>query len=164
VQKVYFPRLILPLSGILVPAVDFIFSSLVLTAIMIWYHVGTSATILFAPFFLLLLAITALGVGSVLAAINVRYRDVPYVVPFLVQTWLYVSPVIYPTAALPHAYQVLSSFNPVVGAITGFRWAVAGTPQPTTLQLTISISSAFAMLIGGFWFYRKWETRFADTI
>jgi lipopolysaccharide transport system permease protein len=164
VQKVYFPRLILPISGTLVPAVDFLCSCAVLVGIMAWFHVGTATDLVFAPLFLLLLAITALGIGAVLAAINVRYRDVPYVIPFMIQTWLYVSPVIYPTAALPHKYQVLSSFNPVVGAVTGFRWAVAGTPPPTTLQLAISVSSAVAMLIGGFWFYRKWESRFADTI
>jgi lipopolysaccharide transport system permease protein len=164
VQKVYFPRLILPMSGLLVPAVDFLCSCAVLTGIMIWFHVGTSTNLVFAPFFLLLLAVTALGIGSILAAINVRFRDVPYVMPFLIQTWLYVSPVIYPTAALPHKYQILSSFNPVVGAVTGFRWAVGGTPPPTTLQLLISIGSALVMVAGGFWFYRKWESRFADTL
>jgi lipopolysaccharide transport system permease protein len=164
VQKVYFPRLILPLSGVLVPAIDFLCSSVVLVGIMVWFHVGTSANALLAPVYLALLAITALGVGAVLAAVNVRYRDVPYVVPFLIQTWLYVSPVIYPTNALPHKYQVLSALNPVVGGVTGFRWAIAGTPPPTALQLAISVSSGAVMLIGGFWFYRRWETRFADTI
>lgn len=164
VQKVYFPRLILPLSGLLVPAIDFLFSCVVLAAIMTWFHVGTGPTLLLAPLFLLLLAVTAMGVGSVLAAVNVRFRDVPYVVPFLIQIWLYVSPIIYPTSALPQKYQVLSAVNPVVPAITGFRWAVAGTPPPTAVQLGIGIASATVMLLIGFRVYSKWETRFADTI
>jgi lipopolysaccharide transport system permease protein len=164
VQKVFFPRLILPISGLLVPAIDFLFSCIVLAGIMAWFGVGTDASILLAPLFLLLLAVTAVGVGAFLAAINVRFRDVPYVVPFMIQIWLYVSPIIYPSAALPHKYQVLSSINPVVPAITGFRWAVAGTPPPTTVQLVIGITSAAVLLLIGFRVYRKWETRFADTI
>jgi len=164
VQKVYFPRLILPLSGLLVPAVDFMFSCVVLAGIMAWFHVGTSTHILLAPVFLLLLATTALGVGSVFAAINVRYRDVPYVVPFIIQIWLWLSPVAYPTAALPQKYQLLSSINPVAPAITGFRWAVGGTPPPTGPELLIGIGSAAMLLTVGFSVYRRWELRFADTI
>jgi homopolymeric O-antigen transport system permease protein len=164
VQKVYFPRLILPISGVLVPVVDFLFSSIVLVGILFWFHVHTSANVFFAPLFLVLLLVTALGVGAVFAAINVRYRDVPYVVPFLIQIWLYVSPVIYPTAALPEKYETLSSLNPVVPAITGFRWALAGTPPPSTIQLALGISFATVLVTFGFWFYRRWESRFADTI
>ena len=164
VQKVYFPRLILPLSGLLVPAVDFMFSCVVLAGIMAWFHVGTSTHILLAPVFLLLLATTALGVGSVFAAINVRYRDVPYVVPFIIQIWLWLSPVAYPTAALPQKYQLLSSINPVAPAITGFRWAVGGTPPPTGPELLIGVGSAAMLLTVGFSVYRRWELRFADTI
>jgi lipopolysaccharide transport system permease protein len=164
VQKVYFPRLILPLSGVLVPAVDFFFSAIVLAGIMIWFHVSVSINVLLAPIFLLMLVVTALGVGAVFAAVNVRFRDVPYVIPFIVQIWMYVSPVIYPTDALPHKYQVLSAINPLVPAITGFRWAVGGTPPPTSLQLALGSVSALIMLAVGFRVYRRWETRFADTI
>jgi lipopolysaccharide transport system permease protein len=164
VQKVYFPRLILPISGLLVPAVDFLFSCMVLAGIMAWFHVGTTMNIVLAPLLLLLLAVTALGVGSVFAAINVRYRDVPYVIPFIISIWMWLSPVAYPTAALPHKYQVLSSLNPVAPAITGFRWAVGGTPPPTTLQVLIGIASASVLLTFGFGVYRRWELRFADTI
>jgi lipopolysaccharide transport system permease protein len=164
VQKVYFPRLILPISGLLVPAVDFLFSCLVLAGIMAWFGVGISSHIILAPLFLLLLAATALGVGSVFAAVNVRYRDVPYVVPFIINIWLWLSPVAYPTAALPHKYQLLSSINPVAPAITGFRWAVGGTPPPTTLQMLIGIGTAAVLLSVGFSVYRRWELRFADTL
>lgn len=164
VQKVYFPRLILPISGVLVPAIDFLFSAAVLAGLMVWYDVAFHWTILLAPLFLLLLAVTALGVGSVLATINVRYRDVPYAVPFLIQTWLYLSPVIYPANAIPERWQVLLSLNPVVAAITGFRWATLGTPPPTTLQWGLGSAMALLFVVSGFAVYRRFESRFADTI
>ncbi len=164
VQKVYFPRLVLPISGVLVPAVDFAFSALVLVGIVFWYHVHVELTVLLAPCFLLLLVLTAFGVGSVLATLNVRYRDIPYVVPFMVQIWLYLSPVIYPSNALPHKWQVLISLNPVVAAITGFRWALLGTPAPTTIELTLGLASALVLVLFGFRVYRRAESRFADTI
>ncbi len=164
VQKVYFPRLILPLSGVLVPAVDFLFSSVVLVGIMLWFHIHFRLTILLAPAFLLLLMLTALGIGAIFATWNVRFRDVPYVLPFLVQIWLYVSPVIYPSAAIPDKYQLVLAFNPVVAAITGFRWALLGTPAPTGLELGLGIASALLLVLIGFWVYRRGEARFADTL
>jgi lipopolysaccharide transport system permease protein len=164
VQKVYFPRLILPLSGLLVPAVDFLCSSLVLAGIMIVFSVGVGWTLVLAPFFLLLLAAIALGVGSVFAAVNVRFRDVPYVMGFIVTVWLYLSPVIYGTATLPHRWQILSSINPVTLAITGFRWSVGGTPAPTTIQWELGLGVTAVLLVFGLWFYRRWENRFADTL
>jgi lipopolysaccharide transport system permease protein len=164
VQKVYFPRLILPLSGVLVPAVDFVFATLVLAGLMFWYNIGVGLHVLLAPVFLLLLVVTALGVGAVFATVTVRYRDVPYVVPFVVQIWLYLSPVIYASAGLPHRWQVILAFNPIVAAITGFRWTVLGTPPPSSLELEAGLPAAFVLLVIGFWIYRRWEYRFADTI
>lgn len=164
VQKVYFPRLILPLSAVLVPAIDFLFSLVVLAGIMAWYDIGLHLTVLLAPVFLLLLALTALGVGAVLATINVRYRDVPYAIPFLIQTWLYVSPVIYGFGSLPHKWQVILSLNPVVAGITGFRWALVGTPAPSLLELLLGLPSAVVMVVAGFIVFRRFETRFADTM
>jgi lipopolysaccharide transport system permease protein len=165
VQKVYFPRLILPISGLLVPAVDFVFSVVVLFGIAAWYHTGIHVTTMaLAPLFLLLLALTALGIGSLLATINVRYRDVPYAIPFLIQIWLFLSPVAYGFAALPHKWQVLLAFNPVVLAITGFRWALLGTPEPNLLQIGCGLLTTSVFLFVGFRVYRKWESRFADTI
>ncbi|HZO50954.1 MAG TPA: ABC transporter permease [Gaiellaceae bacterium] len=164
VQKVYFPRLILPISGLLVPGVDFLCSVAVLIGIMAWYHTGVSATVLLAPVFLLLLAITALGVGSVLATINARYRDVPYAIPFLVQIWLYLSPVIYAANALPAKWHAIVSFNPAVAGITGFRWAVLGTHFPSTFELAAGLPVAVGLLILGFRVYRSWESRFVDTL
>lgn len=162
--KVYFPRLILPISGVFVPAVDFVFSFTVLVGIMLWFGVAIQATVFLAPLFLLLLAVTAIGFGGILATINARYRDVPYAIPFIIQIWLYVSPVIYPTAGLPEKWQVLLAFNPASAAITGFRWAVAGTPPPTAMELGLGVSMALVFLIVGFRVFRSGEMRFADTV
>jgi lipopolysaccharide transport system permease protein len=164
VQKVYFPRLMLPISGVLVPAVDFLFSFLVLCGLMAWYHTHIALTVFVAPLFLLLLVVTALGVGAVFATINARYRDVPYAIPFIIQTWLYVSPVIYPINSLPHKWQIVGAFNPVVAAVTGFRWAIAGTAPPSTFTLLVGVAMACLLLYVGFRIYRSWESRFADTI
>jgi lipopolysaccharide transport system permease protein len=164
VQKVYFPRLILPISGVLVPLVDFCFSSVVLVGIMVWYGVGVDWHVVLVPVFLLILILTALGVGSFFATVNVRYRDVPYVIPFLTQIWLYLSPVIYPSNAIPEKWQVLFSLNPVVAGITGFRWALLGTPAPTTMEITLGLASLSVMVFIGFRVYRWGESRFADAM
>jgi lipopolysaccharide transport system permease protein len=164
VQKVHFPLLILPLACILVPLIDFCFSFTVGLGITHWYDVAIQPTIVWVPFFLLMLATTAIGLGSFLAVINVRYRDVPYAVPFLVQLWLFASGVIYAADALPEQYMAIASLNPAIGAITGFRWAVAGTPPPTTEMLVLGWGMAFVLFFGGLWFYRRAEPRFADTL
>jgi len=164
VQKVHFPLMILPLACILVPLVDFLFSFTVGLGITAWFDVAIQPTVFLAPIFLLLLAVTAIGLGSVLAVLNVRYRDVPFTVPFIVQLWLYASGVIYAAAELPDRYALIVSFNPAVAGITGFRWAVAGTPPPETQTLVIGIAVAIALFVGGLVFYRRSEPRFADTI
>jgi lipopolysaccharide transport system permease protein len=164
VQKVHFPLLILPLACILVPLVDFVFSFTVALGITSWFDVALKPTIIFVPFFLLMLAMTAMGLGSFLAVINVRYRDVPYVVPFLVQLWLFASGVIYAAAALPEKYMNVASLNPAVGAITGFRWAVVGTTPPTATMLGLGVGMTLVLFFSGLWFYRRAEHRFADTI
>jgi lipopolysaccharide transport system permease protein len=164
VQKVHFPLLILPLACILVPLIDFVFSFAVALGITTWYDVAIQPTIVYVPFFLLMLAMTAIGLGSFLAVINVRYRDVPYVVPFLVQLWLFASGVIYAADALPEKYIDIASLNPAVGAITGFRWAVVGTPPPSATMLGLGVLMTIVFFVGGLWFYRRAEHRFADTI
>ena len=164
VQKVHFPLLILPLACVLVPLIDFTFSFAVGLGITSWYGTSIQPTIVFVPFFLLILAMTAIGLGSFLAVINVRYRDVPYVVPFLVQLWLFASGVIYAAEAIPGKYLAVSSLNPAVGAITGFRWAVAGTPPPSATMLGLGGTMAIALFVGGLFYYRRSEPRFADTL
>ena len=164
VQKVHFPLLILPLACILVPLVDFVFSFAVGLGITAWYDTAIQPTIVLVPLFLLMLAMTAIGLGSFLAVINVRYRDVPYAIPFLVQLWMFASGVILAAAAIPDRYLAISSLNPAVGAITGFRWAVAGTPPPTTTMLVLGILMSIVFFVGGLVFYRRAESRFADTL
>ncbi|HET9289207.1 MAG TPA: ABC transporter permease [Gaiella sp.] len=164
VQKVHFPLLILPIACILVPLVDFTFSFAVGLGITWWYDVAIQPTIVYAPLFLLMLGMTAIGLGSFLAVINVRYRDVPYAVPFLVQLWLFASGVIYAADALPEKYITIASLNPAIGAITGFRWAVAGTPPPSTTMLGLGVLMTVIFFFGGLWFYRRAEPRFADTL
>ena len=155
VQKVHFPLLILPLACILVPLIDFVFSFAVGLGITTWYDVAIQPTIVYVPLFLLMLAMTAIGLGSFLAVINVRYRDVPYVVPFLVQLWLFASGV-YAADALPEKYIDIASLNPAVGAITGFRWAVVGTPPPSATMLGLGVLM-IVLFVGGLWFYRRAE-------
>jgi lipopolysaccharide transport system permease protein len=164
VQKVHFPLLILPLACILVPLVDFTFSFIVSLGITHWYDVSIQPTIVFVPAFLVMLAMTAIGLGSFLAVINVRYRDVPYAVPFLVQLWLFASGVIYAADAIPEKYIAIASLNPAVGAITGFRWAVAGTPPPSATMLGLGVIMTLVLFFSGLWFYRRAEPRFADTL
>ena len=164
VSKVHFPLMILPLACILVPLVDFAFSFAVGLGITWWYDVPIQSTVVLAPLFLLMLGATGIGLGSFLAVINVRYRDVPYAVPFLVQLWLFASGVIYAADAIPERYLNIASLNPAVGAITGFRWAVVGTPAPTTTMLALGLTSTVLLFVGGLWFYRRAEPRFADTM
>ncbi len=164
VQKVHFPLLILPLACILVPLIDFVFSFAVGLGITTYYDVAIQPTVFLAPLFLLMLGATAIGLGSFLAVINVRYRDVPYVVPFLVQLWMFASGVIYAAAAIPEAYANIVALNPVIAAITGFRWAVVGTAPPTTTMLVLGLTTMTILFVSGLLFYHRAESRFADTI
>jgi lipopolysaccharide transport system permease protein len=164
VTKVYFPRTLLPLSAVAVPLVDFALSLAVLVGLMAWYSVAPAATFLLAPLFLALAIVTALGVGLFFSALNVRFRDVPYAIPFVVQIWLYLSPVIYPTPALPEVWQWVLALNPMTGVITGFRWALLGTPAPDLGQLAVSVAAAAVLFVAGLAFFRRTESTFADTI
>jgi lipopolysaccharide transport system permease protein len=164
VTKVYFPRVLLPAGAALVPIVDLAMASSVLVGLMAYYHTSIGHMAYLAPSFLLLAVATALGTGLFFAALNVRYRDVPYVIPFIVQTWLYVSSVVYPIAALPLKWQWVLATNPMNGAITGFRWALVGTPPPDTGQFLVSVASAILIFLFGLAFFRASEPKFADTI
>ena len=156
--------MLLPLAAITVPFVDFLLASTILAGMMVWYHVSVTAAIVLAPFFILLAAVTALGAGMLFCVANVRYRDVPYVIPFLVQIWFYVSGVIYPLDALKTKWQWLFSLNPMTGAITGFRWALVGTPPPNAGQFALSVAMAGLLRFFGLTVFRGYESRFADTI
>jgi lipopolysaccharide transport system permease protein len=164
VTKIYFPRVLLPLAAIIVPFVDFLLASTILGGMMAYYHVGVGWEALLAPLFILLAAVTALGAGLLFSVANVRYRDVPYVIPFLVQIWFYCSGVIYPIGALKPHWQWILSLNPMTGVITGFRWALVGTPPPHAGQFALSVAMAGLLFLVGLTVFRGFEPRFADTI
>jgi lipopolysaccharide transport system permease protein len=163
-QKVYFPRLFLPLSSILSPLVDFAIALVVLFGLMLYFSYSPTITMLWLPLFLLLELILALGVGLWLSAINVEYRDVRYVVPFLVQLWLFASPVVYGTTFVPERFRVAYGLiNPMVGIIDGFRWAILGTERPSYL-IFASVAIIIVVLISGAFYFRRREKAFADVV
>ncbi len=164
ITKVYFPRLILPISAILSGLIDFGISFLCLLGMMIWYGLMPGWGVLALPLFLLLAVLTALSVGLWLAVINVRYRDVGQAIPFLIQLWLFVSPVAYPLSVVPEKWRVLYSLNPMTGVIEGFRWALLGKPMLDILPIAISIVVVLALLFAGIRFFRRMEETFADIV
>ena len=165
ISKVYFPRLIVPASSVIVSAVDFLISLALLGLLMLGYGFVPSWTLLFMPFFFLLATLAALGAGFWLSALNVKYRDFRYIVPFLVQFRLYVSPVGFSSSVVPERWRLLYSLNPMVGVIDGFRWCVQGTASSLYLPGFL-ISAAISVLAfsSGVWFFRRTERFFADFI
>ncbi len=163
VQKVYFPRLIMPLSGVLAPVVDFTIAFVILIGMMFYFGYPPTLSILWLPVFIILLLLTALGVGLWLSVINVRYRDVRYAVPFLTQLWLFASPVVYSSSLLPARFQAIYGLNPMAGVIEGFRWALLGTEPPGSL-IAVSATIVIVILISGVFYFRRNEKTFADVI
>jgi lipopolysaccharide transport system permease protein len=164
ITKVYFPRLILPFSAVLSGLVDFGISFLMFVAIMIHYRVHPGWPILMLPVFLLLAVLTALGVGLWLSALNAIYRDVRYVVPFLVQFWMFASPVVYPSSLVPTKWRPLYGLNPMAGVIEGFRWSLTGTGDPPSRMLLVSSVVVVAVLAAGVMYFQKMETKIADVV
>ena len=165
ISKVYFPRLIIPSSAVIVSFVDFLISGLILIGLMLWYGFLPDWHILTLPFFvLILLAITA-GAGLWVAALTVKYRDFRYVVPFIVQFGLYVSPIGFSSSIVPEQWRMLYSLNPIVGIIDGFRWAIlAGNTQLNWKALSLSVGLAVLILSTGILYFRRMEKSFADVI
>jgi homopolymeric O-antigen transport system permease protein len=164
VSKVYFPRLILPLAGTISGFADFFVSFLLLIGMMTFYGLGISWTVLALPFFLLLALSTALAVGLWLSALNVRYRDVGHTIPFLMQVWMYASPIVYPVSVIPEKYRFLYSLNPMAGVIEGFRWALLGKQSPDFGVMAISVAVVLLLISGGVVFFRNMEKTFADVV
>jgi lipopolysaccharide transport system permease protein len=165
ISKIYFPRLIVPVSAVIVSFVDFAISLGLLVLLMLWYHVWPGWPFLALPIFTALALLASAGAGLWLAALNVKYRDFRYVVPFLVQFGLYVSPVGFSSAIVPEKWRLLYSFNPMVGVIDGFRWAVNGGRSTIYFPgLMASVGVMFLLLITGVWYFRKVEKTFADVI
>jgi lipopolysaccharide transport system permease protein len=165
VTKVYFPRVLLPFAAVLVPIVDFLVALPVLLALMALY--GTwpeGAQVVFAPVFLLLALFTALGIGFLLSAINVRYRDVPYIIPVFLQILPLLSGVMYAVDQLPQKWQWVLSVNPMTAVISGWRWAILGASEPNWPQTLVGVAMCAALFIIGLTIFRVSEPRFADTI
>lgn len=168
ITKVYFPRLIIPISGVLSGLVDFAIAFLVLVAMMVYYAIAPTPAVVLLPAFLLLALVTALGFGLWLSALNVRYRDVNYLVPYLVQIWMYVTPVVYGTTLIPERFRFLLALNPMTGVVEGFRWALLGRhladAAPPGPILAVSIAVSLVVLVSGAVFFRNTERTFADIV
>ena len=164
VTKVYFPRLIIPMSGTLSGLIDFAVAFVVLLVLMFYYGVTPGLQILTLPLFLLMAMATALGVSLWLAALNVQYRDINHLLPFLVQIWMYASPVVYAVSLIPARWRTLYALNPMVGVISGFRWALTGQEGPTAPMLLVSLGVIAVLLVTGLLFFRRTERTFADIV
>lgn len=165
ITKVYFPRVAIPIASVAAGVVDFALALLVLLGLMAYYGVPWTASLGTIPLFLLLTLVTAMGAGLWLSALNVSYRDVGYVTPFLLQAWLYASPIAYSSAIIPEGMaRTIYALNPMAGVVQGFRWAVLGTGQPPLELLLVSTAAAVALLVSGALYFRRMERTFADVV
>lgn len=165
ISKVYFPRLIVPASAVIVSFVDFMVSGIILLALMTWYIFVPDWRILTLPLFIAIAFAAAMGAGLWLAALNVRYRDFRYIVPFIVQFGLYISPVGFSSSIVPKQWRLIYSLNPMVGVIDGFRWAIlGGESQIYWPGFTLSVGLVALLFVTGVWYFRKVERTFADVI
>ena len=163
ITKVFFPRLIIPVSAALVGLVDFLFGLLVLLAVMVYWGVPLGLGFWTLPFFVVLTLVAALSAGIWLAALNVKYRDVRYAIPFLIQLWFFLSPVVYPSSMLPERWRWLYSLNPMAGVIEGTRWALLGQAGPD-FRMAVSVTVIGVLLVSGLYYFRRVEKQFADVI
>ena len=164
--KVYFPRLVIPASGVLGTLPDFLISCCVFAVLMVVYGVAPTWNIVFLPFLVLLALVTALGVSLWLSALNVLYRDVQYVIPFMVQLWMFISPVVYPASRIdtyPGWVQLIYNLNPMTAVIGGFRWALLGQQAPNQL-VWVSAAAVLVVFVGGLYYFRRMERVFADVV
>ncbi|HYJ86797.1 MAG TPA: ABC transporter permease [Pyrinomonadaceae bacterium] len=164
ISKVYFPRLIIPLASIFSGIVDFLVAFVMLLAMMIYFGLGPTLNILWLPLFVTLALITSLGVGLWFSALNVKYRDVRYVVPFITQFWLFATPIAYPSSLLPEPWRTVYGLNPMVGVVEGFRWVLLGTNTAPGPIIAVSASAAVIILISGAFYFRRMEKTFADLV
>ena len=164
IRKIYFPRLIIPLAAVVTPLADFCLSFLILLGMMLWFHVIPTWGMMALPLFLLMALLTALSAGLWLSALNVRYRDIRYTIPFLTQLWMYASPIAYPVSLIPEKWRLLYSLNPLAGVVEGFRWALLGKESPDFSIMAVSAVVVLVVLLGGLVYFKKMEQTFADVI
>lgn len=164
ITKIYFPRLVIPLASVLSGVVDFLIAFVVLLGMMWYYNISPTANIWALPLLLLLALVTALGVGLWLSALNVLYRDIGYVIPFLTQLWFYLTPIVYPTSKIPGGWQLVYAMNPLVGVVEGFRWALLDTSHAPGPMIIVSAVIALLLLVSGMFYFRRMERTFADMV
>jgi lipopolysaccharide transport system permease protein len=163
-KKIYFPRVVLPIAATLPGLVEVIIQLFVVLLLMLYYGIFPTWKVLVLPLFIVLATITAFSFGVWLTALNVKYRDVGMAVPFFIQIWMYLCPIVYPLSLVPERYQVLYSVNPMVGVIEGFRWSLLGTSSPNWQAIAISLVVTVLLLVAGLYYFRRAETKFADVI
>src|SRR2546423_2744972 len=163
ITKVYFPRLVVPLSAVLGGLVDFAIAFVVLGLMMAYYGITPHFAVLTLPLLVLLAVMTAFGVGLWLSALNVQYRDVRYTITFLTQFWMFATPIAYPSSIVPERCRPLYGFNPMAGVVEGFRWALLGT-RPPGAMLAVSVVAVIMILVGGLYYFRRMEETFADVV
>ncbi|OQW35941.1 MAG: phosphate ABC transporter permease [Nitrospira sp. SG-bin1] len=164
IKKVYFPRLSVPIASVTSGIIDFSIAFIVLLGMMLYYGILPTLNVIWLPFLLLLTVVTSLGVSLWLSALNVQFRDVRHVLPFLIQLWFFATPIAYPSSLLSEPWRTLYSLNPMVGVIEGFRWALLGTATAPGPMLIVSSLTALALLVGGAFYFRRLEKTFADVI
>lgn len=164
ITKVYFPRLIIPVSSVLSGLVDFVIAFIVFMGMVLYYGICPTISVIWLPFFLLLGLTTALGVGLWLSALNVKFRDVRYVIPFLTQFWLFATPIAYPSSLLSEPWKTVYGINPMVGVVEGFRWALLGTETAPGAMVFVSALVSLGLLISGTFYFKRMEKTFADII
>ncbi len=165
ISKVYFPRLVIVVSSVIASFVDFLISAVFLVTLMIWYRYVPPATVMFLPLFVILAFGASLGVGSWIAALMVQYRDFRFIVPFVVQFGLYISPVGFQSSVVPERFRLLYSLNPMVGILDGFRWCILGVPTRIYWPgLAVAVVEVVVLIMSGVWYFRRTEQTFADVI
>jgi lipopolysaccharide transport system permease protein len=164
ITKIYFPRLIVPLASVFSGIVDFLLAFVVLLGMMLYYGLVPTLNVLWLPLFVLLALVTSLGVGLWLSALNVEYRDVRYVVPFITQFWLFATPIAYPSSLLSQPWRTIYGLNPMVGVVEGFRWALLRTNTAPGPIIAVSSATAFVILVTGAFYFRRMEKTFADIV
>ena len=164
IKKVYFPRLVVPISSVISGTVDFVIAFIVLIGMILFYGILPTSNIIYLPSLLLLAFVTALGVGLWLSAMNVQFRDVRYAVPFLIQAWMFATPIAYPSSLLSEPWRMVYGLNPMGGVVEGFRWALLGTKTAPGPMILVSSLAAIAILVGGAFYFRRMERSFADIV
>ena len=164
ITKVYFPRVVIPIAATLGGLLDFAIAFVVLIVMMLFYHLTPTSAIWTLPFFILLAIITSLGAGLWLSALNVEYRDVRYTIGFLIQFWMFLTPIAYPSSIVPAQFRLLYGLNPMAGVVEGFRWALLGNGQAPGLMTAVSAVIAIALFFSGLAYFRRMERSFADKV